>query len=38
VAHGLSRRLDRLAAIGNAVVPAVAAIALQRVLYLASFT
>jgi DNA (cytosine-5)-methyltransferase 1 len=34
VAHGLSRRLDRLAAIGNAVVPAVAAIALQRVIYL----
>jgi DNA (cytosine-5)-methyltransferase 1 len=44
VAHGLSRRLDRLAAIsealclsaGNAVVPAVAAIAIQRVLYLES--
>ncbi|NKB18116.1 MAG: DNA cytosine methyltransferase [Pseudanabaena sp. CRU_2_10] len=36
VAHGLPRRLDRLAAIGNAVVPAVAAIALQRVLYLDS--
>jgi DNA (cytosine-5)-methyltransferase 1 len=36
VAHGLSRRLDRLAALGNAVVPAVAAIALQRVLYLES--
>jgi DNA (cytosine-5)-methyltransferase 1 len=36
VAHGLPRRLDRLAAIGNAVVPSVAAIALQRVLYLES--
>jgi DNA (cytosine-5)-methyltransferase 1 len=36
ISHGLPYRLDRLAAIGNAVVPALAAIALQRVLYLES--
>ena len=34
ISHGFPRRLDRLAAIGNAVIPALAAIALQRVLYL----
>jgi DNA (cytosine-5)-methyltransferase 1 len=34
ISHGLPHRLDRLAAIGNAVIPALAAIALQRVLYL----
>lgn len=35
ISHGLPHRLDRLAAIGNAVIPALAAIALKRVLYLA---
>jgi DNA (cytosine-5)-methyltransferase 1 len=34
ISHGLPHRLDRLAAIGNAVIPDLAAIALKRVLYL----
>jgi DNA (cytosine-5)-methyltransferase 1 len=34
IPHGLPHRLDRLAAIGNAVIPALAEIALKRVLYL----